>query len=137
MKFIKSKIGLLTLILFLIGLIYGLYQFNKPHINIAKSKPSFVITAVDLTKEYEQDEWKAEKKYSGMIIEVTGIVKEISINNDKKNIILYGNKSNVSCQMNVNSSDVKKEQSVTIRGNCAGFLMDVMLTDAILILTNN
>ncbi|WP_107037257.1 OB-fold protein [Brumimicrobium mesophilum] len=127
--------GLLALALVGGGL--GYYMFNKKVPTLEKTNPDFVISADDLFNEFENDESKALKKFENKIIEVTG--KVISVKNNKfdSNIILVAEMAmigGVNCSFKYKQeNEVKKGSMVTIKGQCQGFLMDVVLNNCQLI----
>ncbi len=137
MKFFSNKIFWVLFIAFLFLFFYGLRQYYKPHVNVAKSTAEYKLSVNNLLDRYISDETLAEKEISGKIIEVSGIVKEISLDETKNIIVLKGNEANVICHLQKSEIDkiqnVKENTKITIRGNCSGFLLDVMLTDCIII----
>nr|WP_246615870.1 OB-fold putative lipoprotein [Aquimarina litoralis] len=91
---------------------------------------------------YSKDEDKANSHYKNKIIEVTGIVKEISFLNNRNTILLKGNttKSSVICDMQLNQTAIlrklKKDDVVKIKGVCKGYLKDVILLNCTFINQN-
>jgi hypothetical protein len=73
----KKKIVVIILAIFVTVGLYAYYQFNKPHPDIAASKPVVKLTAEILFSQFENNEMEANKDYNGKIIEVTGIVSSI------------------------------------------------------------
>ncbi len=137
MKFLSNKIFWFLFLAFLFLLFYGLRQYYKPHINIAKSTAEYKLSVDDLLDKYISNETLAEKEISGKIIEVSGVVKEISLDETKNIIVLKGNDANVICHLQKSEigkiQNIKENTKIIIRGNCSGFLLDVMLTDCIII----
>lgn len=134
---IKRQITLSILIFFLVLGICGAYYFNKPHSGISNERPAFVITALDLYNEFNQNEISANKKYLNKVLSVKGIVSNIQTLNGQDLIQLNSgdNAGGISClesksEVN-NSSMLKPGQMVSIKGKCSGFLMDVNLVDCI------
>tara|TARA_R110001632_G_scaffold47612_4_gene120558 strand:+ start:3347 stop:3775 length:429 start_codon:yes stop_codon:yes gene_type:complete len=95
-----------------------------------------------LLANFKEDEKKADKFYTGKVIEITGIVKEVSFLNNRNTLILQGEDkdSGVICDMNSNQIEatlkITEGQKVTIKGMYKGFLKDVVMLNCILI-TNN
>jgi hypothetical protein len=120
------------------GIIVGLTLFNKKHPDTSKSRPDFIITATALQKEFEDNEAVASTRYIKKILEVTGQISSITLNeNNHLNISLKSGSdiSSVICTF-ANMSDPSKfkpGEEITLRGECSGFLMDVLLKNCSII----
>jgi len=133
------KIGLAVgLIIIIVGAIGGYYLYNKQHKDLGKAKPDYVITAIDLLKEFEKDEIAASEKYVSKIIEVSGTIE--SFNTGKNNtlsIILKTDSdfSTVICTFlqAQDREEFKSGDEITVRGECSGFLTDVLLNNCSLV----
>ena len=99
-----------------------------------------IATAVfsDAASYYQNDEATANKKYLNKVIEVTGNIADIQ-NVNGSQIILLSTKDEmggVNCQLSNSEKDkditLKKSTTITIKGRCSGYLMDVNLVDCIL-----
>jgi hypothetical protein len=116
------------------GILAGLYMFNLKHKDLSKEKPDVVITAADLQKAFENDEKDATAKYVNKIIEVSGVVSTIA-KSDSGSIsvtLKTGNDlSSVICTFasSPEASSAKEGDELTLRGECSGFLMDVLLNN--------
>jgi len=136
----KPYLKYILIILFLAGItaaIIGLSLYFKKHKDLASTKPDYVISAVDLQKEFEDNEKTASEKYINKIIEVNGTISSIS-SADSNNINLSlktgSDLSSVICTFaTTGPSKFTPGEDVTIRGECAGFLMDVLLNNCALI----
>jgi hypothetical protein len=130
---------LVKIALVLIGLgviaaaIIALYVFRKPSDNVADKKAEFTITCAALLSEFDSNEVVANKKYVDKIIEVTGVVAEISSDTTGQTFILRDTDamSGVSCSFAKSQSGeiaaLKVGETTKIKGLCAGYLMDVKL----------
>ena len=112
----------------------ALYFYNLKHTDMSKAHPDFVITATALLKEFEDNETNASAKYVNKILEVEGIIA--SINTAKDNILTISLKtesdlSSVICTFPAiaDPSKFRAGDSITLRGECSGFLMDVLLNN--------
>ena len=120
------------------GIIIGLTMFNKKHPDTSKVKPDFVITATALQKEFEDNEASASTRYINKILEVTGLISSITpAENNHLNISLKTGSdiSSVICTF-ANMSDPSKfktGEEIALRGECSGFLMDVLLKNCSII----
>ena len=112
----------------------ALYFYNLKHTDMSKAHPDFVITATALLKEFEDNETNASAKYVNKILEVEGIIS--SINTAKDNILTLSLKtesdlSSVICTFPAiaDPSKFRAGDSIKLRGECSGFLMDVLLNN--------
>jgi hypothetical protein len=122
----------------LAGILAALYMYNLKHTDMAKAKPDFIITATLLQKEFEDNETAASAKYTNKIIEVTGIIASIKpAENNVINITLKTGSdfSSVICTFPAiaNPSELMPGNKITLRGECSGFLMDVLLNNCAVI----
>ncbi len=133
------KISLLAiLIIALSGIFAGVYLFNKQDRDVRGVTPDFKLTAAELQKAFDENEADATSKYVNRIIEVTGIIQ--SVKAGEQNIASISLQtgsvlSSVICTF-VSKSDLSgliPGKQITVRGECSGFLMDVLLNNCVLI----
>ncbi len=133
----KRNFFLGGIILFVAILMWGYHLYNESRQSATEQKPAESITAEALNKQYQQDEHAADLKYSGKILEVKGIVSDVVHNGALQIWILSAQNpaGGVSCQMfgadKDSSSRPKPGDTITVKGKCAGFLVDVNLVDCI------
>lgn len=134
----RTVIIVLVTIAFLVlsGALIGLFLFNKQHNDLKDLKPHFIISAADLQKEFESDETSATSKFSGKIIEVTGIVQIINKGEENTwSIVLKTENdfSSVICTFSPGNEPVNFSpgSEATVRGECSGYLMDVLLNNCV------
>lgn len=124
--------SLFTIIVLLGGLAF--YTYYQPHKDIKQTKADYTLNATNLFSEFEQDELSANDKYLDKLIQVSGTVKEVSIENNKiisisleSHDVMFG----IICQLDEHTkhlrSDFKEGEKVTFKGVCTGMLMDVVL----------
>ncbi|NCU03111.1 MAG: hypothetical protein GXC73_03915 [Chitinophagaceae bacterium] len=125
---------LFLLITISISLVVIYYAWNKPHEDIEHSS-GIQLTATDLFRAFSEQEKQATEKYSGKVLEVTGIVSAVTVNQQGNSIIslqsddlMFG----INCTME-KATTVKKGSTVTIKGLCSGFTTDVILIRCYLI----
>jgi hypothetical protein len=133
----------ITGIVVLIGILAVSFVFikmyNKPHTNVMEATPDYVVSAAELISEFESDEQQANEKYLDNIIQVEGIITNISITNGNSMITLStsGAMGMVVCTMEPSQNKkvlgIDKGATVTIKGICTGYLMDVMLVRAVIV----
>jgi hypothetical protein len=122
----------------LAGILAALYMYNLKHTDMAKAKPDYVITATQLQKEFEDNETTASAKYTNKIIEVTGKIVSIKpADNNVTNITLATGSdfSSVICTFPAiaDPSKLLQGSEITLRGECSGYLMDVLLNNCAVI----
>lgn len=110
------------------GAIIAYRMYNKPH-RSAASEAAIVLTAKQLAAEYENDEAAANKKYLGNVLQVSGTVSEVTLNQQNKPVIVLpgSDMSNVQCTLQDSTYAVKKGDTVSIKGFCTGYLTDVIM----------
>lgn len=120
------------------AILAALYFYNLKHTDMAKAKPDFVITASELLKEFEDNETTASAKYINKILEVTGTIASVKpADNNVLNITLFAGSdlSSVICTFNAigDTAAFNAGDEITLRGECSGFLMDVLLNNCAII----
>ena len=125
----------ILLALFLIGILAAvlvyLYTFRKTDPSVASKKADVEIAAGELLKSFETDEAAANTLYLGKVVKVTGLVESVS--EDSVGISVYLKEpdamAGILCGFDKKTNDiswVKKGTTVTIKGICTGYLMDVV-----------
>ncbi len=141
MKAFYKFIFILIVLFVLAGSGVYWYVFMRSPQNIEHTKADYKISSSELYKEYSTDETNANTKYLGKIIEVTGLVVQVNVN-EKQTVfelddIFFGVTiylSNSFCQNNEELvRSIRPDQSVTIRGKCDGFLNDVVISRAVIV----
>lgn len=124
-------------VVIIVAAAWGLYLYNKPHTDVNDIQPSVTTTATDIYNEFQQDENAANKKYLDKVVAVKGVVAEVEKSDTTMNILLKAGDGmdGVNCSMSKNSINklsVHSMDAVTIKGRCAGFLLDVSLVDCVI-----
>ena len=139
MKIKKFKILVGFLLLFGIGIFYLLNLYNKPLLNIKKSNADISISAQQLLDDYQKDETSSNKKYINNVIQVSGEISDIKVDNGNSVIILkdVNGQSSVMCHMspedNLNTLKLKKNDKIVVKGMCTGYLLDVIIVRCVLV----
>lgn len=129
------KIGLIVgLIMIIAGAVTGFFLYNKQHKDLGKATPDFVITATDLLKEFENDESAASAKYINKIIEVSGTIESLNTGEDNTLSIILKTDSDFSTVICTflqaqDREEFKPGDEITVKGECSGFLTDVLLNN--------
>jgi hypothetical protein len=118
----------------LIGLAY--YFYSKPHRSAANQKTDVQINASELYEQFQRDESSANLRFIDKIIEVKGKVAEVQHSGIRTSLQLDAGVAmgGINCSLADSSPNLQvppKGTLITIKGKCAGFLMDVNLVDCV------
>ncbi|MCU0409588.1 MAG: OB-fold putative lipoprotein [Bacteroidales bacterium] len=134
--YVKVALGV-VLLLAIAGIMAAIYLFLKEPADTARAKPEFTVTASGLLKDFAADEAAATAKYAGRIIEINGIISEVRSDNNATTVALSTGDpmSSVLCTLapGADASALKEGRELIIRGECSGFLMDVLLKNCSII----
>jgi len=138
MKFYVKIALFIAAFVALSAILAALYMYNLKHTDMAKTKPDFILTASALQKEFEDNEASASARYINKILEVTGVVVSITpadSNNLNVSLKTGSEISSVICTFPViaDPSKFRTGDEITLRGECSGFLMDVLLNNCAII----
>lgn len=116
------------------GIWFAIHKFNLQHPDTSKVKPDFIVTATALQKEFDDNEATATSRYVKKIIEVTGNILSVTpADSAHTNISLKtgSDMSSVICTFKSlkDPSRFQTGKEITLRGECSGFLMDVLLNN--------
>jgi tRNA_anti-like len=117
--------------------ILGIYSIFKPHQNVEGESPAASFSARDLFNEFQHDEAAADKKWVGKVLEVKGVISSVSEAGKYESVNLAAmNDGGINCSFLKKDMDSNtgfhKGDSITIKGKCTGFLMDVNLVDCVI-----
>ena len=135
----RLKIAVFVISLLVIaGIGTGIYLFNLRPGDLNKVKPDFTLTAPDLFKYFEENEAAATKKYVNKIVEVSGEIGSAKPGeNGTLNVSLKtgSDLSSVICTFPGSRypENMTEGSRITIRGECSGYLMDVLLNNCAVI----
>lgn len=116
-----------------------LYVRYMPEKSISKQAPDFSMTATELAAEFETDPPASNDKFIDRVIEVSGVISEISIDQNNSIVfILRGNEAPTGVLCTVSEKSKKTERykvgdPVVLRGICTGMLFEVVLNKCIII----
>jgi len=120
------------------AILAALYMYNLKHTDMAKAKPDFIMTALILQKAFEDDETAASKKYIDKILEVTGKIASVKPGGNNVvsiSLVTGSDLSSVICTFPAvtDPSKFSVGDEISLRGECSGFLMDVLLNNCAVI----
>jgi hypothetical protein len=134
-----KKILLFLLVCGVIGGSIGVYMYNKPVADTNDLDAEFSVDAPALFDEFFNDETAANARYLGKIIEVKGVIQLIKTENNVLTVFMFTNDEifGINCGLSAGQekaiSKYKKNDKLTLRGDCAGYDMDVVLTRCVII----
>lgn len=120
------------------GILAALYYYNLKHTDMSKARPDFIISSTMLQKAFEDNETSASQKYINKIVEVTGIIASVKPGENNIlsiSLVTGSDLSSVICTFTSigNPSEYVAGEEITLRGECSGFLMDVLLNNCAVI----
>jgi hypothetical protein len=131
----KKRLFFAGAVLCLLVALWLYKQYQEPRTGVELAKADFSITAEALYSAFSQNEKEADKKYGGKVLEVSGVIADVQAAGPAINVLLSSGSAagGVNCSFikNDNRSKLLTGAQVTVKGRCAGFLMDVSLVDAV------
>jgi len=133
------KVMMILLVLGIIGAGFGYYKYNEPVASLENKKPDVEVSASKLITDYEADEKAANDTYLGKVVQVTGKIASITVEEGKTKVQLETDNpiSMIICELQdgTEAASVKAGEDVKIKGMCTGYLSDVILVQASLVKT--
>jgi hypothetical protein len=131
--------SIIAVVAILSGAYVAYKMWNKPHADAAEME-GIKVSAAELVGAYETDEAAANSKYLSKVVEVNGTVSEVNIQDSLTFVNLtYPEAMMGGVQVTVDQRSVedakklKEGDNATFKGFCNGYLMDVVVKDAVLI----
>jgi hypothetical protein len=127
--FFKIVIGLAIIGVIAAVAIY-VFVYNKPHPDYEKMTPVFTLTAADLYKEFKADAPGANKKYTGQLIELSGVQGKTEVSDSLIVVVFVFNQGafgdeGIRCSVLPDQKDVARKlktgDPIRIKGYCTGF----------------
>lgn len=120
--------------------IWALYYIDKsPEKITPDTRVEVKISSADLLASFIEDESKANSDFVERVIEVKGVVKEVTFLNNRYTVLLQGQGEYACliCDMDEDEVDQINEvtigDTITLKGVCKGFLMDAILLNCVLV----
>lgn len=129
---LNKKVVLSILLLVLLGLSFAYYQYNKKVEGLEHAAPDYIMTANELFDAFDNDESAASLKYVDKIIEVTGEIARVKQSDSLSNVVLHADNAlagGINCSFKNKNGSLTKGETITLKGDCQGFLMDVILNN--------
>jgi tRNA_anti-like len=131
----KYFFGIGILLICLAG--WGIYKLYKPHRNVEGEDAVAIMTATSLYNEFLKNESQANQKWIGKVLEVKGTISSVTEAGNYVSLNLAATPDGgVNCSMLKKDlpadNKLNKGDSISVKGKCTGFLMDVNLVDCII-----
>jgi hypothetical protein len=127
----KRFIWTLVVIILILAGLYGYKEYTRTNKKLTKVHPDFSISADSLISEFEKADSVAYQKYDDKVIEVTGVIKNSSMENF---IILLGDPgklSAVKCELDTSFRKDVPEPVIgaiaVVKGHFVGFQKDELM----------
>jgi len=120
----KKALLITILVLVLAATLTGYILWNKPHKDV-KAASGLKVQAADLYNHFIADSASAKNKYTDKIVEVTGEVARLAVNQQDQQIILIKTQVNgafINCTMEEKLDELKEGSTITIKGICSGYI---------------
>jgi hypothetical protein len=116
------------------GVAGGVYMFSKKHKDLSVTKPDFIIGATKLLNDFESNEKDASLRYINKVLEVSGTISSAEKGEGTAwNIALDTGSdfAKILCTFSsiADTSNLQPGTEVVLRGECSGYLMDVLLNN--------
>lgn len=136
----KKNIAIVAVLIVMVVAGYFYKEYQRKPADITTVQPVAKINVAAIVDLYENDESKANQQYLGKTIQVTGPITEIINQQDTLINVLMGDTNSlhkVSCLLDKRHINAIKKyktgQQITIKGICAGFLLDVELNRCVIV----
>lgn len=126
----------------ILGILWLEFQRAPEKIEVT-TETEIKVHAKDLLASFIVDEASANEKFVEKVVEVEGVVKEITFFNNRYTVLLQGEGEYVCimCDMEDGQQDrvelLSAGDSVVLKGVCKGFLMDAILLNCVLVNQSN
>lgn len=121
----------------LLAAVYGFLLFAIKTINMEITIPEYTVTADELFSDFNADEYDAMVKYKDNFLQVSGkIIKVSKTDSDSEVILKAGGDTlmeRINCSFLKLDADLKKDDVVTIKGICQGYLTSVIMNNCVLV----
>jgi hypothetical protein len=134
-KILISALGIVFIGAF--GVWFYVFQYSKTHHRNVESEDATIVTAAKIVKDFQTNEPSADKSYLNKAIEVKGIIlkKDKDQSGNTTLTIKSGDAfANIFCTLKSGTNTNTRDSVVVVKGICSGFLSDVVLNDAVLVL---
>ena len=115
---------------------YSFFLLIMKSMSLNSSTPLYALTVDELFSEFNRDAKSATLKYNDHLMLVTGKVVSISKKNYSFRVILKTSDemlSSVKCTFGSSNNEIKKNDIITVKGKCQGYLSNVSLNKCVIV----
>lgn len=125
----KKKIIFTLALLGLFTLLVGMKMYNKAPESISSLKTEFQLNASELLAAFENNEEEANEKYLDKVVEINGVVSKRELKNGVLTAYMETDSplSNIIFQFENTNEEINEGETLTLKGICTGYLMDVVM----------
>jgi len=121
----KGRTILFILIAFVLcAIVIGYLVWNRPHSDV-KDADAVKTDAIALYNGFMSDSAKANSAFLNKVVQVSGLVQDVSVNQQQQQIILLKTSvpgASVNCTMEKIGNKIKQGDKVVIKGICSGYI---------------
>lgn len=135
----KKKILIVFLIVAVAGGIFVWQNFMKTGPSMQRLEAAYRLNAIELYAEYDENEEVATVKYGNQIVELIGELESIEMNEGSNAVINLKTEGFglIKCTLesdisNDELSRLELNSTLLIKGECIGYLLDVLIERAII-----
>jgi hypothetical protein len=117
---------------------WGIHLITRVHGNVANETAVASLSAISLYEQFAKSEVQAGKNWTGKVIEITGAISSLQLTGNYMSVTLKGTaEGGINC--NILKKDLDPERkltpgnTITIKGKCSGFLIDVNMVDCVVV----
>jgi hypothetical protein len=118
----------------------GIYFWTKPVADLESATADVSVTAAKLMNDFENDEKGANETYLDKVVEVSGTVSEVKASETGATVVLETESmmGGVTCGfkegvISIEDLSQKVGSTIKVKGQCTGYLMDVILERCVLV----
>ncbi|HMK05195.1 MAG TPA: hypothetical protein VK489_13415 [Ferruginibacter sp.] len=120
----KKIILIIIIAVIAVVTVMGYLMWNKPHKNV-KDTAGVKITAAELYNSFITDSAKARALYTGKVVEVSGEIIKMALNQQQQQIIFLKTAAEgayINCTMEEKAEGHKIGDILMIKGICSGYM---------------
>ena len=119
-----NTILFILIALALFAIVIGYLVWNKSHFDV-RDADAVKTDAIALYNSFMSDSAKANSAFLNKVVQVSGLVQDVSVNQQQQQIILLKTAvpgASVNCTMEQKSNKIKQGDKVVIKGICSGYI---------------
>lgn len=127
-------------VLLAVIMIAYLFVMNMPKASVKSVEADYKLNSEQLYSEYSTDEESSDLKYLGRVIELSGVVEDITTDEQGAAVVLLGDGDAVIHAIVTMEEDQKSKlsayqpgQNITVKAKCNGMLIEVALNKGLIV----